>query len=232
MARLARIQSRTAVGLVLAGGGARGFAHLGIYRALQEEGVEIDCVGGTSIGSVMAAYVASDQPLATVMANAREAFRTNPTGDFNLLPLMSLIKGRRLRHILHEAVGSLVGFPAQVEDLWKNYYCVATNYSRASEHVIRHGNLTKALLASVAIPGALPPVLRDGEEVGELRSGTGDRALAMLRLDAARTLLAEGLSLKAIAARVGLRSSARLGQAFERRFGMAPSLFREMHAAA
>ena len=53
-----------------------------------------------------------------------------------------------------------------------------------------------------------------------------------LRLDAARTLLAEGLSLKAIAARVGLRSSARLGQAFERRFGMAPSLFRELHAAA
>jgi len=53
-----------------------------------------------------------------------------------------------------------------------------------------------------------------------------------LRLDAARTLLARGLPLKAIAGRVGLRSSARLGQAFERRFGMAPSLFREMHAAS
>jgi transcriptional regulator GlxA family with amidase domain len=53
-----------------------------------------------------------------------------------------------------------------------------------------------------------------------------------LRLDAARTLLAKGLPLKAIAGQVGLRSSARLGQAFERRFGMAPSLFREMHAAA
>ena len=52
-----------------------------------------------------------------------------------------------------------------------------------------------------------------------------------LRLDAARTLLAKGLPLKSIAASVGLRSSARLGQAFERRFGMAPSLFREMHAA-
>ena len=50
-----------------------------------------------------------------------------------------------------------------------------------------------------------------------------------LRLDAARTLLAKGLSLKTIAGRVGLKSSARLGQAFERRFGMAPSLFREMH---
>ena len=51
-----------------------------------------------------------------------------------------------------------------------------------------------------------------------------------LRLDAARTLLGKGLSLKAIAGRVGLKSSGRLGQAFERRFGMAPSLFREMHA--
>jgi transcriptional regulator GlxA family with amidase domain len=51
-----------------------------------------------------------------------------------------------------------------------------------------------------------------------------------LRLDAARTLLDKGLSLKAIAGRVGLKSSGRLGQAFERRFGMAPSLFREMHA--
>ena len=163
MARLARIQSRTAVGLVLAGGGARGFAHLGIYRALQEEGVEIDCVGGTSIGSVMAAYVASDQPLTTVMDNAREAFRTNPTGDWSLLPLMSLIKGRRLRHILHDAVGQLVGFPAQVEDLWKNYYCVATNYSRASEQVVRRGSLVKSLLASISIPGALPPVVHEGD---------------------------------------------------------------------
>ena len=53
-----------------------------------------------------------------------------------------------------------------------------------------------------------------------------------LRLDAARTLLAKGLPLKTIAGRVGLRSSARLGQAFERRFGMAPSLFREMHAGS
>ncbi len=163
MARLARIQSRTAVGLVLAGGGARGFAHLGIYRALKEEGVEIDCVGGTSIGSVMAAYVASDQPLDAVMANAREAFRTNPTGDFNLLPLLSLIKGQRLRRILKDAVQRLVGFPAHIEDLWKNYYCVATNYSRACEQVVRTGNLEKALLASISIPGALPPVLHEGD---------------------------------------------------------------------
>ncbi len=53
-----------------------------------------------------------------------------------------------------------------------------------------------------------------------------------LRLDAARALLDKGLPLKSIATKVGLKSSARLGQAFERRFGMAPRLFREMHAAS
>jgi NTE family protein len=120
-------------------------------------------VGGTSIGSVMAAYVASDQPLEDVMATARDAFRTNPTGDWSLLPLLSLIKGERLRRILHGAVHRLVGFPAQVEDLWKNYYCVATNYSKASEHVVRRGSLVKSLLASISIPGALPPVLHEGD---------------------------------------------------------------------
>ncbi len=159
MARLARIQNRTAVGLVLAGGGARGLAHLGVMRALEEKGVDFDWVGGTSIGAVMACYAASDQPVARIMANARRAFGTNPTGDYNLLPLLSLIKGRRLRRILQEAVQHLLGFDADVEDLWKNYYCVATNYSRACEQRLEHGNLVHALLASISIPGALPPVI-------------------------------------------------------------------------
>ena len=163
MARLARLQSRTAVGLVLAGGGARGFAHLGVLRALQERGVEIDCVGGTSIGAVMAAYVASDRPLDTVMANARRSFSVNPTGDFNLLPLLSLIKGTRLRGILTRSAVDLLGFDADIEDLWKNCFCIATNYSKASEQSLTHGNIVKSLLASISIPGALPPVIHDGD---------------------------------------------------------------------
>ncbi len=163
MARLARIQSRTAIGLVLAGGGARGFAHLGVYRALREHGIEIDWVGGTSIGAVMAAYAGSDQPFDQVMANARRAFAVNPTGDFNLFPVISLFKGLRLRGILRRAVEELVGFDADIEDLWKNYHCVATNYSRASEQWIQRGNLVQGLLASISIPGALPPVIHQGD---------------------------------------------------------------------
>ena len=163
MARLARIQSRTAVGLVLAGGGARGLAHLGVYRALRERGIEIDFVGGTSIGAVMATLVASDRSLPAITAIARNSFSVNPTRDFNFVPMLSLIKGRRLRGIIEHALTELLGFDAQIEDLWKNYYCVASNYSQASEKVLRSGNLGRAMRASIAIPGALPPVLHDGD---------------------------------------------------------------------
>ena len=162
MARLARLQSRTAVGLVLAGGGARGFAHLGVWQALRERGIEIDCVGGTSMGSVMATLVASDQPPDKAMAVARSAFKLSPTGHFNLLPLISLIKGQRLRRIIQRAVHELLGHDADVEDLWKNYFCIATNYSQAREEQLRSGNLQRCMLASIAIPGALPPVVHDG----------------------------------------------------------------------
>jgi len=163
LARLARLQSRTAVGLVLAGGGARGFAHLGVWRALRERGIEIDCVGGSSIGAVMATYVASDQPAEQVEANARHAFASRPTGDLCALPLLALYKGQRLRRTVGAAVLDLVGFDADVEDLWKSHYSVATNVSRACAQVLRRGNLVQALLASVSVPGVLPPVVVDGE---------------------------------------------------------------------
>ena len=165
MARLARIENRSAVGLVLAGGGARGFAHLGVYRALQEQGIEIDFVGGTSIGAVMAALVASDQPLDTVLDITRRAFKHNPTGELNWLPLISLINNRRLRQIIGRATEELLGARADIEDLWKNFYCCASNFSHAREDTLKSGPLMKALMASTAIPGALPPVVLDGDLV-------------------------------------------------------------------
>ncbi|MFO1305022.1 MAG: patatin-like phospholipase family protein [Burkholderiales bacterium] len=163
MARLARIESHTAIGLALAGGGARGLAHLGVYRALRERGIEIDYVGGTSIGGIMAALVASDAEPDELVRVARKWFSTNPTGDYNVVPLLSLIKGRRLRRAIDGGIRELWGFDPDVQDLWKNFYCVASNYSQAGERTLRHGNLGKALRASSAIPGALPPVVHDGD---------------------------------------------------------------------
>jgi len=163
VARLARLLSRNAVGLVLGGGGARGFAHLGIWRALHARGVEIDCVGGTSIGAAMAALIAADPEVDRAIDIARSAFRGNPTGDYNLLPLMSLIKGRRVRAAIGRALDALAGGPVDVEDLWKGFFCIASNYSQGHEQRLVSGDLGRALQASMAIPGALPPVIRDGE---------------------------------------------------------------------
>jgi len=163
MARLARLLSRNAVGLVLAGGGARGFAHLGVWKALDDLGIEIDCVGGTSMGAVMAAVIAADQGIPKTLDVLKQAFKINPTGDYNLLPLISLIKGRRIRTVVERSLNSLMGGPVDIVDLWKSYFCIASNYSQGSEMQLHKGDLGRALRASIAIPGALPPVVMDGE---------------------------------------------------------------------
>ena len=70
---------------------------------------------------------------------------------------MSLIKGQRVRVAIERSIGELAGDQIAIEDLWKTYFCVATNYSQAREQQVRSGHLARALLASIAIPGALPP---------------------------------------------------------------------------
>jgi NTE family protein len=201
IARLARLLSRTAVGLVLAGGGARGFAHLGIWRALRERGIEVDVLGGTSIGAIMAALIAVDQPFDKAIDVTRRAFGSNPTGDYNLLPLVSLIKGRRVRKAVHSSIDELAGGRLDIEDLWKGFFCVASNYSQAREQRIANGDLAQGLLASCAIPGALPPVVNDGDLLCD--GGTFNN----FPVDAMRELRGVG---KVIGVDLGVRSARRL----------------------
>ena len=163
VARLARIVTGNAVGLVLSGGGAKGFAHLGVYKALEEAGISIDFVGGTSIGAVMAAYVSFDLPAEKMIDCARRAFATNPTGDYNLLPIVSLMRGRRLKKTIHDAVVDATGAEADALDSWRTLFCVASSFSGAREVVITRGRLERALRASVSIPVALPPIPLEGE---------------------------------------------------------------------
>jgi NTE family protein len=163
LARLARIVARKAVGLVLAGGGARGFAHLGIWRKLREAGVELDFVGGTSIGALMAVPIAADLPIDEALPIARRAFANNPSSDYNLLPLVSLIKGGRMKRAMRGALAEIAGGEVDIEEMWKSYFCVASNYSQAREQVIGGGGLERAMRATAAIPGAFPPVVMDGD---------------------------------------------------------------------
>jgi NTE family protein len=167
IARLARVLSGTAIGLVLSGGGARGFAHLGVLKALEEFGVQLDIIGGASIGAVMAAYCAFDLPAQTVIDQARRAFASGPTRDFNLVPLISLIGGNRLRTVIDGAVVAATGCYLNIEDTWKDFFCVVANYTHATEVLVTRGDLAKWLRTSVSIPGVLPPVLHHGELMGD-----------------------------------------------------------------
>lgn len=158
LARLARFVAGRAVGLVLAGGGAPGFAHVGVVRALRERGVPIDSVGGTSIGAVVAAGVALDWPDERLARECRDAFaRPNPIGDYNLLPIVSASKGRRVERRLRRHLGD-----GAIEDCWIPFFCVSANLSTSAETVHRSGPLWRAVRTSCSIPGVLPPMVHDG----------------------------------------------------------------------
>ena len=150
LARVARLISGHAYGLVLGGGGARGFAHIGVYQALTELGVPIDLVGGSSIGSVFAATIASELSPEQVTKLSEQFFRG--VLDYTI-PVVSLVKGER---IMKSIDGVWRGI--DIEDLWRGFFCISTNLTRSRPQVHRTGSVSHALRASVAIPGVIPPV--------------------------------------------------------------------------
>ncbi len=155
--RLARLLARRATGLVLSGGGARGFGHLGVVRALRELGVPIDAIGGTSIGAIVAAGVACEWDDQALLQAMRLAFVTgHPLRDLTL-PLIALTRGQRATRLLRAAFGT-----RRIEDLPIPFFCVSSNLSAGRVDVHTRGVLWKWLRAGAAIPGLLPPVLDDG----------------------------------------------------------------------
>jgi len=157
--RLARLISHRGVGLVLSGGGARGFAHLGVIRALREARVPLDAVGGASIGAIIAAGVAAGWNDEEMRERYRRCFvDTNPVNDYTF-PFVALARGRKVSRLLQGEFGE-----RRIEDLRTPFFSISANLSsgRATEHGA--GLLWSALRASVAIPGVLPPVF-SGEEV-------------------------------------------------------------------
>ncbi len=156
--RLARHLMGQAIGLVMAGGGARGFAHLGVLRALREARLPIDMIGGTSIGGIIGAGVASGWPVDELQERIHKSFvATNPLSDY-ALPLTGFVKGRKISRLLREHFGE-----RRIEDLWLNYFCVSANLTRGRQAIHRDGVIWRSLRASVAIPGVIAPVVCDGD---------------------------------------------------------------------
>jgi predicted acylesterase/phospholipase RssA len=158
--RVARRITGRSVAVVFGGGGPRGFAHLGVVRALEEAGVAVDATGGASIGAMVAALcgldVEHDERVAMMeqaLIRTRGLFR--PT-----LPLVSLTSSKRINRMLRDPgyLGDL-----HLEDAWIPWYAVSTNLSRSVPFVHERGPAWLALRASIALPGILPPVHHDGD---------------------------------------------------------------------
>ncbi len=155
--RLVRILDGSALGLVLGGGAARGFAHLGVYKAMTETGIAVDWVGGSSIGSVMGAAIALDLAPEEAIARARAAFVDGkPFGDMTL-PVISLLRGQRMEKLIGEYLGGMI------EDLPIPFFCLTSALGSGESRLHDRGSLPAALRASVSIPGVFPPAVVDGQ---------------------------------------------------------------------
>jgi predicted acylesterase/phospholipase RssA/CRP-like cAMP-binding protein len=159
--RIARILTGRNVGLVLSGGGARGFSQIGIIRAMRERNIPIDVIGGTSIGSVIGALCAFGRTPEEMVDLCRHAFvamkALDPYSDYTL-PLVSIMSGRRLVDAIKFLFKTI-----QIEDLWLQYFCVSNNLTRAEVVVHDRGSLAHWVRASCSVPGIMPPTFEKGD---------------------------------------------------------------------
>ena len=156
-ARLARILTGHAVGVVLGGGGVRGFAHIGAIQALREAGIPIDFIGGASMGSIVAAQYALGWDHDAMVKMNRKMFKESwPMNDYTL-PLISALSGRKFDETLKALYED-----THIEDLLLNFFCVSTNLTTASLAVHQDGLLWRRVRASCSLPGIVPPEFDNG----------------------------------------------------------------------
>jgi NTE family protein len=142
---------RAGIGLALGGGFARGFAHLGVLQVLEQNGIPISCIAGTSVGSILGAAYASGAPLARIMATCRTLrFRDIARWRVSRLGLAS---NHRLGDLIERVFES-----RQFEDLKIPMAVVATDLNSGEPVIFTQGNLTEAIRASCAFPGLFEPV--------------------------------------------------------------------------
>jgi NTE family protein len=157
--RLARVMAGRSVGVVFSGGGARAYSHIGVVRAMREKGIPIDFAGGASMGAVIAACVAMGWSDSEIDQRIRKAFvESNPLGDYNL-PVVGMVKGRRVNMRLEEHFGE-----TEIGDMQIPFFALSTNLTNGKVHLHKSGKLRQALRATISLPGILPPVV-DGEDI-------------------------------------------------------------------
>lgn len=148
---------KKSVSLVLGSGGARGHAHIGVIRALEEMGYSVRNISGCSMGSVIGGIYAADK-LDTYTEWAFQLAKGDVVKllDFSF-SLRSIFKGERIIEVLRELIGD-----RKIEDLDKRFTAVATSLDEQREVWLNSGSLFTAIKASTAVPGVFSPVELDG----------------------------------------------------------------------
>ncbi|XP_056129424.1 patatin-like phospholipase domain-containing protein 7 [Lampris incognitus] len=155
--RLARALTGNSIALVLGGGGARGSSQVGILRALNEAGIPVDMVGGTSIGSFMGALYAEEKSNSRMRVRARE-WAMDMTSIFKKVldltyPVTSMFSGASFNSSI-----SSVFKDKQIEDLWIPYFNITTDITASCMRVHTDGSLWRYVRASMSLSGYLPPL--------------------------------------------------------------------------
>jgi EmrB/QacA subfamily drug resistance transporter len=154
-ARMARRLSGTSVGIVLSGGGARAFSHIGVLEELTSAGVTIDRIAGVSMGAVIGALFAMGHDADEIDAICFEEWvQRRPLRDFTI-PRHSLIRGERFQAMLHRTFGTRL-----IEELPLGYMCGITELRSRRLEIARYGPLWEAVGFSINLPVIAPPQVR------------------------------------------------------------------------
>jgi NTE family protein len=150
------VTQKYGVGLVLSGGGARGFAHVGALRALNEHGIFPDVISAVSVGAIVGALYADGSKPAEIF----ETFRNLDIYKYIRLrrPMLGMLRAEGLRKRLDAALNAKT-----FEELRIPLFVSTTNFTRATTAYFSSGPLLTPILASSAIPLVLKPMLIEGE---------------------------------------------------------------------
>ncbi|KAG7099787.1 hypothetical protein E1B28_001599 [Marasmius oreades] len=159
--RLARRLCGKSIGLVLGGGGARGIAHLGLIRALEEYGIPIDHIGGTSIGSLLGGLYAREGDILSSSARAKQ-FSERMGNFWRILsdvtyPIVAYTTGHEFNRSIYKAFYDL-----HIEDMWLPFYCNTTNINTSRMDIHDTGYAWRFIRASMTLVGLLPPICHNG----------------------------------------------------------------------
>lgn len=181
--------SRPKVAVVLAGGGAKGFAHIGVLKVLEREGIPVDMIVGTSIGSIVGGLYAvgytadqieqlckeqnwrrllSDRIERRYLSANKQTLQQRyvlslPLNSRRFFSLpQSIMRGQNIINLFCGLTGNVSDTTDFSKDLPRQFACVATDFTTGEEVILDHGSLPTALYASMAIPAAFEPIVRDG----------------------------------------------------------------------